>query len=56
MKIEARPIKRFLFKGYRLMLKSYPGITFEDSEKAFRRMIQFHIALMDFQNAPLEGK
>jgi hypothetical protein len=49
VEIKAEPFKAFLFKGYRLRFRSYPDITLEVSRKAFERMLEFHIALSDFQ-------
>ena len=49
VEIKAEPFKAFLFKGYRLRFRSYPDITLELSRKAFERMLEFHIALSNFQ-------
>ncbi len=49
--IEAEPVKRFLFRGYRLRIKSYPGISLEVFTKTFERMLEFHIALKNFQRS-----
>ena len=47
--IEAEPFSRFLFKGYRLKIRTYPDISLEVFTKAFERMLEFHIALKNFQ-------
>ena len=43
VEIHGEAFSRFLFKGYRLKLKSYPDIMIEVSRKTFKRMEKYII-------------
>lgn len=47
--LQAEPFKRFLFKGYRLTFRSFPGITLEVYRGTFDKMIEYLKAQTGFQ-------